>query len=135
VAQQPLPKQPPKPALGRGLEHLLGKPVAPESRQDSSEPSTTQAPPPSLSPGFSTLLRANQSPPKPSDSPSPVPSRPLLVLCLTSSLIAADALFIVLACWLTFVPKPTLTNWLLCGLALTLGAWLSMLAFWMGTKD
>lgn len=135
MAQPPLPKQPAKPALGRGLENLLGKAAAPDAREDSANPPAAPAPPAALSPGFSTLLRANQTPPKTADSPSPVKDRPLLDLFLTSSLIAADVLFIVLACWLVLVPKPTLMSWFLCGLALTLGAWLSILAFWMGTQD
>ena len=135
MAQPPLPKQPNKPALGRGLEHLLGKAAAPDTREDSGDPPSTPAPPAALSPGFSTLLRANSTPAKPDDSPSPVRNRPLLDLCLTSSLIAADVLFIVLACWLALLPRPSLMSWLLCGLALTVGAWLSILACWMGTKD
>lgn len=135
MAQPPLPKPPAKPALGRGLENLLGKATAPDSREDSGDPPATPAPPAALSPGFNTLLRANQNPPKTTGSPSPVRNRPLLDLCLTSSLIAADVLFVILACWLAFHPRPGLMSWILCGLALTLGAWLSILACWMGTKE
>jgi hypothetical protein len=130
VAQTFPPKQPNKPALGRGLEDLLGKPAAPESREDLFDPPAELPPSSPLSAGFSTLLRANQNTAKPAAPPDKKPADPLLSI----SLIAADLLLAAAACQQALTPNPTALNWWLCGLSLTLGAWLSILACWDRAK-
>jgi hypothetical protein len=132
VAQTPLPNQPHKPALGRGLEDLLGKPAAPETREDVFDPPATDAQPVTLSPGFRTLLHANRKPAPPSEGTTAGESD--TEPWLAASLIGADVLFILLAIWQVRAAPPTLWTWILCFLALAMGAWLSILALLSQSK-
>ncbi len=126
------PAQVAKPALGRGLGNLM---PAEQKAQTPSQPTL----PGMISPGMAALLRAEKS------ATGEIPEKPggqltndchlprALLLTVRISLVAAD----ILLCGLVLgwalkhgLPSGFWEN-ALCVAALILGAWLSVLAFWL----
>jgi hypothetical protein len=101
-------------------------------------PAPAASPAPTLSPGIASLLRrpnghaalpSQLTPAAPAAHGAAKPYRNLI----RASLGVADVFLLGLALWLIFRPGSTHSFWeiALAGAAVLLGAWLSLLAFWL----
>jgi hypothetical protein len=121
-----------KPALGRGLQHLMKERSAPTGQQSSPEKAQ-------VTPGMAALLRGGngESKEKPA-ADQPVSDAERLAAArkkklVQASMFIADLLLMALIARLAFVSHGHFGFFevTLCVLALAIGAWLSCLAIWM----